>query len=182
MTTALTLVVCGAPLAVRAPDVAAALVDAGWTVNVVGSPASRAWLDADAVRAVVGRPVLFEQRQTGPGDVGRPSAVVACPLTMNSASKAATGVMDTYAAGVLCDALAKRLPLTIVVTVSSRLWPHPAWSGHLATYISAGARFVSPISGTVGEPRPVQSGTGPEIVAGFDPLALARVVGTPDPR
>lgn len=44
------------------------------------------------------------------GRVPRPAAVVACPLSMNSASKAATGIMDTYSAGVLCDALAMRSP------------------------------------------------------------------------
>lgn len=87
--------------------------------------------------------------------------------------------MDTYATGVLCDALATRIPLTVVTMISSRLWDHPAWVGHLKTYAAAGTRFVSPISGLVGKPEPVQSGTGPDVVAGFDPAALARAVGAP---
>lgn len=181
VTTALTLVVCGAPLAARTPDTAAALADAGWAVTVVASPASRAWLDSAAVERVTGRPVLFDQRQPDQARGERPAAVVACPLTMNSGSKAATGVMDTYATGVLCDALAMRLPLTVVVMVSSRLWGHPAWAGHLDTFTAAGARFVDPKSGLVGKPEPVQSGTGADLVAGFDPAALARAVGQPSP-
>ncbi|WP_219419357.1 flavoprotein [Pseudonocardia nigra] len=181
MTDALTLVVCGAPLAERAPDAAAALVGLGWTVTVVGTPASRGWLDLDGVERATGRPVLFEQRQAGQARGPRPVAVVACPLTMNSGSKAASAIMDTYATGVLCDALAAGLPLTLVPMVSDRLWSHPAWSGHLDTLAAAGARFVNPITGLVGKPEPVQSGTGPEVVAGFDPAALARVVG-PSPR
>ncbi len=179
MTAALTLVVCGAPLSERTSDVAAALAGAGWTVTVVGSPASRSWLDLDAVEAVTGRPVLFEQRQAGQARGPRPVAVVVCPLTINSGSKAASGIMDTYATGVLCDALATRTPLTAVVMVSNRLWTHPAWGSHLATFTAAGARFVSPLTGLVGEPEPVQSGTGPDVVAGFDPAALARAVGAP---
>ena len=179
MTAALTLVVCGAPLAERADDVAAALVDGGWSVTVVGSPASRGWLDVERVQATTGRPVLFEQRDAGESGNPRPAAVVACPLSMNSAGKAATGIMDTYCTGVLCDALAMRLPLTVVVTVSSRLWTHPAWSGHLATFTSAGARFVDPITGLMDQPRPVRSGSGPQLVAGFDAAALARAVGAP---
>ena len=179
MATALTLVVCGAPLATRTADTAAALVEAGWTVTVVASPASRGWLDTGAVERATGRPVLFDQRQPNQPRGERPAAVVACPLTMNSGSKAATGVMDTYATGVLCDALAMRLPLTVVVMVSNRLWGHPAWAGHLETFAAAGARFVDPKSGLVGEPEPVQSGTGPEIVARFDPTAVARAVGPP---
>jgi len=179
VTDALTLVVCGAPLAERAPDVAAALAGLGWTVTVVGSPASRSWLDLGAVQDVTGRPVLFEQRQAGEVRGPRPDAVVACPLTMNSGSKAASAIMDTYATGVLCDALAAGLPLTIVPMVSDRLWSHPAWAGHLDTLAAAGARFVSPITGLAGKPEPVQSGTGPDVVAGFSPDALARVVGPP---
>jgi phosphopantothenoylcysteine synthetase/decarboxylase len=179
VTTELTLVVCGAPLTERAPDVAAALVDQGWTVTTVGSPASRSWLDSDAVEAVTGRAVLFEQRQANQARGPRPAAVVACPLTMNSTSKAATGIMDTYAAGVLCDALGTGTPLTAVVMVSNRLWPHPAWAGHLRTLAVAGVQFVSPITGLVGPPEPVQSGSGPDVVAGFDPSALARAVGSP---
>lgn len=179
MTAALTLVVCGAPLTTRTADVAGLLADIGWTVTVVGSPASRSWLDGDAVKAAIGRPVLFEQREADQARGPRPSAVVACPLTLNSGSKAATGIMDTYATGVLCDALASRTPLTAVIMVSDRLWSHPAWAGHLGTLTAAGVRFVSPITGLVGAPEPVQSGTGPDVVARFDPGAVAREVGPP---
>lgn len=179
MTAPLTLVVCGAPLTARTPDVAGALVAAGWDVTVVGSPASRTWLDLDAIQAVTGSPVVLDQRDAGQVRGSRPIAVVACPLTLNSASKAATAVMDTYATGVLGDALGAGLPLTVVLTVSSRLWPHPAWAGHLATLDRAGTRFVNPLTGMAGAPEPVQSGTGPDVVAGFSPDALARVVGSP---
>ncbi|WP_214401585.1 flavoprotein [Pseudonocardia lacus] len=178
-TDVLTLVVCGAPLAARASDVAAALGAIGWTVTVVASPASQGWLDVDAIQVVTGRPVLFEQRDAHQASGPRPAAVVACPLTMNTASKAGTAIMDTYAAGVLVDALAVGTPLTLVLMVSDRLWRHPAWLGHLATLGKAGARFVSPTTGLVSEPEPVRSGTGPEVVAGFDPAALARTVGAP---
>jgi hypothetical protein len=33
--------------------------------------------------------------------------------------------MDTYAAGVLCEALASRTPLTAVTMISEHLWPKP---------------------------------------------------------
>jgi phosphopantothenoylcysteine synthetase/decarboxylase len=179
VTAELTLVVCGAPLTARTADVAAVLVETGWIVTVVGSPASREWLDVEAVESAIGRPVLFEQRQANAARGPRPTAVVACPLTLNSGSKAATGIMDTYATGVLCDALATRTSLTAVVMVSNRLWSHPAWVGHLGTLTAAGVRFVSPITGLVADPEPVQSGTGPDVVARFDPGALARAVGSP---
>lgn len=179
MTDALTLVVCGAPLAARAAEVAAALVGTGWTVKVVGSPASRGWLNLDAVEAATGNPVAFDQQEAGQLRGPRPSAVVACPLTMNSAAKAAIGILDTYAAGVLVDAIAVGTPLTLVVTVSNRLWPHPAWAQHLRTLSDAGARFVDPVTGLLGSPAPVASGTGPEVVESFDAVGLAKIVGPP---
>ena len=181
MTDALTLVVCGAPLAERAADVAAALVDTGWSVTVVGSPASRGWLDLDAIEAATRRPVVFDQREAGQLRGPRPAGVVACPLTMNSAAKAATGIMDTYAAGVLVDAVAVGTPLTLVVTVSNRLWPHPAWTQHLQTLSDAGARFFDAVDGRLGPPSPVESGSGPEVVGGFDVIGLAKAVGPPSP-
>ena len=179
MNDALTLVVCGAPLAARAADVAAALVDTGWSVTVAASPASRSWLDLDAVDLATGRPAVFDQREAGQQRGPRPAAVVACPLTMNSGAKAATGIMDTYATGVLVDAFAVGTPITLVVMVSNRLWSHPAWALHLRTLSDAGARFVDPVSGLLESPRPVVSGTGPEVVEGFDPVGLAKIVGPP---
>lgn len=179
MTDALTLVVCGAPLAERAADVATALADTGWSVTVAASPASRRWLDLDAIKSATGRSAVFDQREEGQQRGARPAAVVACPLTMNSAAKAATGIMDTYATGVLVDAVAVGTPLTLVVMVSNRLWPHPAWARHLQSLSEAGARYVDPVSGRVGTPVPVASGTGPDVVEGFDAVGLAKIVGPP---
>ena len=53
---ALTLVVCGAPLAVRAADIAAATTASGWDTSVIGTPATREWLDEGAVETATGRP------------------------------------------------------------------------------------------------------------------------------
>jgi hypothetical protein len=91
----------------------------------------------------------------------------------------ALGIMDTYASGVLCEALACRTPITAVATLSSRLWPHPAWAGHLRTLTDAGVTFVNPISGRVGEVEPVQSGTGQRMVQNFSPFRFAQTVGAP---
>lgn len=80
-TNALTLVVCGAPLASRARDVRAALTAAGWSVSLLPSDAASAWAEA------------------GDPDRARPVAVVAYPLTFNTANKLVRGIMDTPVAG-----------------------------------------------------------------------------------
>lgn len=179
MTRALTLVVCGAPLAARAADLAAVLVADGWAVTTVASPAARDWIDSDAVQRATAQPVLIDQRSYSLASSARPDAVVACPLTLNSLAKTALGIMDTYATGVLCEAVAARIPLTVVTTISTRLWGHPSLPGHLETLTAAGVTFVSPITGRAAPAEPVRSGSGDQVVAGFDPAALARHIGAP---
>jgi hypothetical protein len=155
----LTLVVCGAPLAARAGEVADALRE-GWSVSVVATDAAGQWF-----------PEPSEQ------DRPRPHVVVACPLTFNTANKVAAGIMDTGAAGALCDALGAGVPIVVVPMVNNRLWGHPVWASTLRTLAAVGVRFVDPRSGQVDDPAPVQSGTGPEVVASFDPAWVVAAIG-----
>ena len=110
-------------------------------------------------------------------DRPRPDLVVACPVTFNTANKVAAGIMDTSAAGVLCDALGAGVPVVAVPMVNNRLWGHAVWATTLRTFSGAGVRFVDPRSGQIGDPAPVQSGTGPEVVAAFDPTWVVAAVG-----
>jgi phosphopantothenoylcysteine synthetase/decarboxylase len=155
----LTLVVCGAPLASRAGEVVDCL-RGRWSVSVVVTDAAGQWFD-----------------QPSDQDRPRPDLVVACPLTFNTANKVAAGIMDTSAAGALCDALGAGVPVVAVPMVNNRLWGHPVWASTLRTLAGAGIRFVDPRTGEVGEPMPVQSGTGPEVVAAFDPAWVVAAVG-----
>ena len=60
---------------------------------------------------------------------------------------------------------------TVVTMISERLWPHPAWAGHLEFLRDVGVRFLDPVSGTEGA-RAVKSGSGPNIVSRFEPRWL----------
>jgi hypothetical protein len=156
VTPALTLVVCGAPLAARAADVVD-LLEQRWAVSVVVSEAGLGW---SPVRTSPERP--------------RPERVVVCPLTFNTANKAAAGIMDSPAAGVLCDAIGAAVPIVAVPMVNNRLWGHPIWPTTLRVLTGAGVRLVDPRTG--GEPGPVPSGRGPEVVVAFDPHWAADAV------
>jgi phosphopantothenoylcysteine synthetase/decarboxylase len=163
----LAVVACGSPLAARAHEVATAALEAGWLVRVVATRSALNWIDADAVERVTGEAPLVEQRRPDePKRFPAPARVIVCPATLNSLSKLATAVMDNYAAGFLCEALATRTPMTIVPLVSDRLWGHPAVAGHLATLTSAGARFLDARTGKIGEPTPLEIGAD---LSGFDP-------------
>jgi phosphopantothenoylcysteine synthetase/decarboxylase len=166
----LALVACGAPLAARLHDVAALAVATGWLVHVVATPSAMSWVDAGKVEKVTGFPVLVEQRN--PGQTKRfplPAQVIVCPATFNTVNKLAAGIMDNYAAGLLCEALASQIPLTLAPMVSNRLWPHPAWQHNLDMLTAAGVTFIDIQTGRTGRPAAVQSGTGGDVIAAFDP-------------
>lgn len=174
----ITLVVCAAPLAERAPDIAAALRDAGWTVSVVVTPSASGWVDHDQIEAVTGQPAAVDYRRPDEPKRGpRPTAVVACPGTFNTLNKLADGVSDTYALGVLNEALATGTPLVVMPIVNERLWGHPAWEPNLRLLGEAGVRLLD---AHTGEPsaQPVRSGTGADVAAAFQPSWLTAAVTT----
>lgn len=160
MSRSLALVVCAAPLARRAPDLAAALVDDGWGVTVVVTPAGSEWLDAGQLEQATGSPPVREYRQPDEPKRGGPLEQVTFPLTMTTGSKLALGIMDNYALGVLCEALAANTRMTTVTMVSDRLWSHPRWSANVQALRDAGVSFLDSSSGRPGDPSPVRSGTG----------------------
>jgi len=176
----LALIACGAPLAARVPEVAAALAEAGWLVRVIATPSALAWLDQAAAEQATGYPVLTGQRR--PDQAKRfppPAHVIVCPATFNTINKLAAGIMDNYPAGLLCEALATRTPITIAPMVSNRLWDHPAWQRNLDILTAADVQFLDIRTGRVGTPQPVQSGTGGDITTAFDPTWPAAAAGRP---
>lgn len=165
----LTVVVCGAPLAERTPDLLAVLLAEQWRPTVVATDAAGAWLDPAEVERLVGEPPRMEYRSPSqPKRGGVPAAVVVCPATFNTINKAAAGVADTYALGVICEAIGTGVPLLVIPMVSNKLWGHPAWDKNLAVLRDAGVLFVDVLSGLPGCSA-VPSGTGPDIVAKFEP-------------
>jgi len=163
------LIVCGAPLAARAPDLVARLVTSGWTVSVVGTAASTSWID----EAALGAPIRRDYRSPAePKRDARPGVVVVCPATFNTLNKAAAGIADSYALGVLCEALGAGTPALLVPMVNDRLWGHPSWARSLAILAESDATFIDIRTGALGT-SPVPSGTGGEVVANFDPAWIA---------
>ena len=97
--------------------------------------------------------------------------VVVCPMTFNTLNKLALGSSDTYALGLLNEAVASRVPLVAVPIISDRLWPHPALAASFQRLTAAGVVFLDPQTGERGT-RPVPSGTGPHIASVLDPTWL----------
>lgn len=157
------IVVCGAPLASRAADLAVAAVDAGWDVTLTLTGAAEQWA-RDAGLPLVDRTA---------------DALVVCPLTFNTANKWAMGISDTSWLGVLNESLAAGRPIVAVPMVNETLWRHPAWEQTLARLTAGGVMLVDPATGDR-QPRPVPHGSGHRIAADFDPQwVLKRLSAAP---
>lgn len=162
--------VCGAPLASRADEAARALAREGWSLSVGVTEAANDWIAAGAVSAAATVPAATQLRASHEWrEQGRPDKAIVFPLTFNTANKIAAGVMDNHVTGTLCDCLGTGAPTIAALFVNDRLWGHPAWARTLDTLTAAGVVFLDPHSGRLGEPVPVRSGTGGDVVAAFDP-------------
>jgi hypothetical protein len=149
-------------------------------IHVVATLSAMNWVDAKRVEQITGFPVLVEQRQ--PEQSRRfppPTQVIVCPATFNTVNKLAAGIADNYAAGLLCEALASQIPITIAAMVNNRLWPHPVWQHNLDTLAAVGVRFINIQTGHIGQPSAVQSGTGGDVIANFDPDWVLAPAGKP---
>lgn len=170
MPSPLGLVVCGAPLASRAEDVARELVRAGWQLAPAVTEAATDWIEPSSLSEASTSPASTQRRRPDQERAtARPDRVVALPLTFNTANKIARGVMDNNVTGMLCDALGTGAPILAALFVNDRLWGHPAWSTTLDTLTRAGVVFLDPHTGRTGKPVPVRSGTGGEVVERFEP-------------
>jgi phosphopantothenoylcysteine synthetase/decarboxylase len=92
----------------------------GWDVWVIASPDGLRFIDAGALAAKTGHSVRSQYRQpSAPDSLPPADAVIAAPLTCNSAAKWAAGISDTFPLGLLVEAVGMGLPV-VAVPFSSR--------------------------------------------------------------
>ncbi|CAM5447316.1 flavoprotein [Streptomyces abikoensis] len=153
------LIVCAAGPAVDALRLVTAAKDRGWDVCVIATPAAAegCFIDRDALEAASGRPVRSAWRRSGEQKRNPPAdAVVVAPMTMNTANKWAAGIADTYALGLVAEAVGLGLPVVALPFWSSALDSHPATRRAVGTLRDAGIRVLY----GEGEWTPHPPGTG----------------------
>lgn len=173
-----TLLVCAAPLARRAPHVAAALRAGGWDVATVLTPNANDWVDHDAITLAAGSPPLinFRDQTCGPSPRAADLALI-CPITFNTVAKAAVGIADTYAHSLIAEYLGRGTPIVAIPMVNPSLWGHPVWREHTRHLTNAGVVFLDPHTGRP-DLVPVQSGTGDHVADTLDPSWLTTAATT----
>jgi phosphopantothenoylcysteine synthetase/decarboxylase len=119
----LCLIICAAGPAADATTLIDLAHAAGWTVDVVATPAAVAFLDAQAIRDRTG--VAPRSDYAPPGEArsraSSADALIIAPATYNTANKLAAGINDTYALNVAAEAIGRRTPVAILPFVNQAL-------------------------------------------------------------
>lgn len=139
------LVVCAAPPARRIDELVDLLSRHGWRVYVIATPTAAAgWVDAGRLAAQTGFPVRSQARRPGdPRTLPEADAIAVVPATFNTINKWAAGISDTFALGILNEAVGIGVPIVVSPYVKSALAAHPAFGRSLALLSDFGVRFTA---------------------------------------
>ncbi|KAJ6598763.1 flavoprotein [Mycena sp. CBHHK59/15] len=109
------LVICGAGPLEDISKLLDQVLHRGWKVQAIATPSALdIGLDVRAVELKTDRPVVTSAaiRRTA-----NPDAIMVAPATANTLAKLALGIRDTYAAAVLAQAVAARIPMVILPSI-----------------------------------------------------------------
>jgi len=126
------LIVCAAAPASQAGALVELAQAAQWDVWAIATPDATAFIDLDELAARTGHPVRTRYNRPGePEGLPPADAIVVAPATLNTVSKWAAGICDTFATGLLCEALGLDIPIAALPFVSDAQARHPAFARSL---------------------------------------------------
>ncbi len=133
------LVACAAPPARKLAELVDLATGDGWTVCIIATPTTASWIDTGRLSEQTGYPVRSEyKRPDDPDILPRADAISVVPATFNTINKWAAGISDTFALGILNEALGLGLPVVVAPCVKPPLATHPAFDQSLRFLRNAG--------------------------------------------
>lgn len=137
------LITCAAPPAQAIGELATLLQTRGWTVCVIATPRAASWLDRVELAQLTGYPVRHDYKQPDDPDVlPLATAIAVVPATFNTLNKWVAGISDTFALGILNEAIGLKLPVVVVPYAKPSLAAHPAFERSLQTLVAWGVTVL----------------------------------------
>jgi hypothetical protein len=135
------LFACGAGPAGELGDFVRLAHADGWDVYVGATPAGWELLDVAALARLTGHEV---RRSWSGRDSGWPAAdgVVVAPATINTVSKIALGITDTWVVSVVVECLGLGVPVVVAPNVNPALGRHPRFRESVAELRSWGVSVL----------------------------------------
>lgn len=142
-TRVLYVVVCAAPPARAIGEFVVLLNDQNLGVCVIPTPSAVAWINPAALAEQTGYPVRHQHRQPDDPDTLPPAhAIAVVPATFNTINKWAGGISDTFALGILNEALGLNVPIIVAPYAKPALAAHPAFGTSVNTLTACGATVL----------------------------------------
>jgi phosphopantothenoylcysteine synthetase/decarboxylase len=140
------VIVCGAGLAGHVTRLISDARARGWDPYLIATPAALDFLDAQELEKQTGHPVRSQYRKPGNAADGQslPKAdtIIVAPATYNTINKWADGISDTFALGILAEAIGLRIPVIVLPFVNSALASHPAFQRSITLLRDAGIDVI----------------------------------------
>ncbi|WP_083983487.1 flavoprotein [Actinomadura hibisca] len=133
------LIICAAGPAGGANELVDLAQQAGWAVQVIATPAALDFIDTEALEEQTGRPVRSQYRKPGEPRSPKANAIIVAPATFNTINKWAAGISDTYALGVLAEALGLNIPVVVLPFVNTILANRTPYRNSVRSLIAEGA-------------------------------------------
>ena len=114
-------VVCGAGPATHVDRLVTLAHERDWDVQIIATPAGLDFIDVPALEAQTGNRVRSNYRKPGEPRSRPADAVIVAPATYNTINKLALGISDTYALGVLAEAIGVGVPIVLLPFVNTAL-------------------------------------------------------------
>lgn len=137
------LVGCAAPPVQHIDELIELLHQAGWQVCVILTPRAASWIDEQTLTRQTGYTVRHDHRLPGdPDSLPRADAVAVVPATFNTINKWAAGISDTFALGILNEAIGLKLPIIVVPYAKPSLAAHPEFGANLEKLTTWGVNVL----------------------------------------
>jgi len=116
---------------------------AGSTVCLIATERSLHWFDPADAERVTGHPIQSRMR-VYPEPLFTPlgDRMVIAPAGFNTINRIALGLADDMVTGLACEAIARRVPLTIEPQMSDGFSNHPIFAESVQRLEDAGVTFV----------------------------------------
>jgi phosphopantothenoylcysteine synthetase/decarboxylase len=137
------VVICGVSNAASSYDFITDVIDDGWEVCAIVTPAGSKFVDTHHLAVLTGHPVRSTFKHPKSPDVLPPgTAYVAAPASFNTVNKLSNGVSDTLAVGILCEAMGNQQPVIVAPWVNRALANHSAYARSIQNLQNDGVRVV----------------------------------------
>jgi phosphopantothenoylcysteine synthetase/decarboxylase len=143
----LTVIVCGAGPASEVGNLIALAQKRGWTVQVVATPAALDFIDTGAIEKQTDSPVRIQYRNPGEPRSQLADAIIVAPATYNTINKWAQGISDTYALGILAEAVGMHIPTVALPFVNTALAERTPFQRNVEELRREGVRILLGASG-----------------------------------